>query len=51
MKKVVDKNAMKSGYIQMGALNLQISQEDYHLEQEGEQYYGMETSYTEGNAE
>lgn len=31
----IDKEAMKLAYIEMGAINLTLSQEDFHLETEG----------------
>ena len=52
MKKVVDKQKMAIGYMEMANINLKISQEDYHLEAEGEKYiYEMDTKGMEGNAQ
>lgn len=37
-------------YIEMGAINLQISQEFFHLEEEGAKKYEMDSKKAEGEA-
>lgn len=56
MKKIVlNKKQFKHiksalGYIQTSELNLQISHEDYHLEQEGARLYEMDSKETKSKA-
>lgn len=50
MKRQIDKNQMAKGYEEMGAINLQISKDFFHLETEGEKYYEMDSEKAEGNS-
>lgn len=46
----INHKKMGEAYIEMGAINLRISQEDFHLEEEGAKYYEMDSKKAEGEA-
>lgn len=50
MRKNIDKNKMAKGYEEMGAINLKIVQEFFHLEVEGEKFNEVDRKKTEGNS-
>lgn len=49
--KTINYAEMARGYQEMGAINLAISQEFFHLENEGEKVYEMVTEKAEGEAQ
>jgi hypothetical protein len=46
----IDKLAMRQGYKEMAEINLTITKEDFHLEDEGAKIYEMATEETKKEA-